>query len=337
MTAFKRRPPAFAVRVTYCFILDFVLAPIVRRLDRSERILKVLGAETRRRVRASITRNPFRGFSPGEQDIFVMTYPKSGTNWMLQIVYQLIHHGKGEFDHIHSVVPWPDAVLASRTWRNYAIPLRLATAWREAPEPRRLIKTHLNWDLVPYSKEARYIAVIRDPKDVFVSMYFFARQNLLGRAMPSVGTFYRAFLEGKSLTGSWAVNAAGYWKQRHRPNVLIVSFASMNRDLEATVRRIAEFLEIRVSDAVIREVCRKSSFDYMKSIDERFAPYRGAPWRGQTFMLRNGKQGGSSVLLTPERQREMDAAFLAELRGLGSDLPYNEICGDAAHARRTDT
>jgi hypothetical protein len=72
----------------------------------------------------------------------------------LQIVYQLIHPGKGEFDHIHSDVPWPDAVLVSRTWQNYAIPLKLAASWRTTPQAGRLIKTHLNWNPVPYSKEA---------------------------------------------------------------------------------------------------------------------------------------------------------------------------------------
>jgi hypothetical protein len=142
-----------------------------------------------------------------------------------------------------------------------------------------------------------------------------------------VDAFRRAFLEGKIFTGSWTVNAAGYWAQRHRANVLVVSFASMKRDLEATVRRVAEFLEIRVSDEVIREVCRKSSFDYMKSIDERFAPYRGAPWRSKTFMMRSGEQGTSSALLSPQQQHEMDAVFIAELQKLGSDLPYDEICG----------
>jgi Sulfotransferase domain len=163
--------------------------------------------------------------------------------------------------------------------------------------------------------------------DVFVSFYFFARNNLLGRAMPSVNAVYRSFLKGESLLGSWAVNAAGYWAQRHRPNVLVVSFASMKQDLEASVRRVAEFLEIRVSDEAIREVCRLSSFDYMKSIDERFAPFQGAPWRAKTFMMRSGEQGASSVLLTPEQQREMDAVFTAELQKLGSGLPYDEICG----------
>jgi hypothetical protein len=326
MTKFKSRPAAFPVRVAYCFLLDYLIAPVVRKLERSDRILQLLGAETRRRGTRAITRNPFGAYTPGEQDVFVMTYARSGTNWMLQVVYQLIHHGKGEFDHIHSVVPWPDAVVNTRTMQNYAIPLELADAWRTAPERRRLIKTHLNWELLPWSEEARYIAVIRDPKDVFVS-YFFIRENLLGRATPSVDAFYRAFLEGKNLTGgSWAVNAAGYWAQRHRPNVLVVSFASMKRDLDATVKRVAEFLDIRVSAEIIQEVCRRSSFDYMKSIDERFAPYKGAPWRSKTYMLREGRQGGSSALLTPAQQFEMDNVFIAELQRLNSDLPYDEIC-----------
>ncbi len=37
-----------------------------------------------------------------------MTYAKSGTNWMMQIAHQLIYHGKGEYNHLHDVVPWPD-------------------------------------------------------------------------------------------------------------------------------------------------------------------------------------------------------------------------------------
>ena len=65
----------------------------------------------------------------------------------------------------------------------------------------------------------------------------------------------------------------------------------------------------------------------MKSIDERFAPFHGAPWRSKTFMMRSGEQGASSALLTPQQQLEMDTVFIAELQKLGSDLHYDEICG----------
>jgi hypothetical protein len=50
------------------------------------------------------------------------------------------------------------------------------------------------------------------------------------------------------------------------------------------------------------------------------------PWRAPSAMIRKGRQGGSGELLTPERQREVDVCCMAELKRLGSDLPYEEFC-----------
>jgi hypothetical protein len=43
-------------------------------------------------------------------------------------------------------------------------------------------------------------------------------------------------------------------------------------------------------------------------------------------MIRRGAQGGSSELLSPDRQREADVYFMNELKRLGSDFPYEEFC-----------
>jgi len=205
--------------------------------------------------------------------------------------------------------------------------LKEASGWKGSPEQKRVIKTHFNWERLPYSEEARYIAVIRDPKDVFVSSYFFVRDGLMGPAMPSVDTWFNLYLSDKFvLGGSWAVNTAGYWAQRHRPNVMVVSFKSMKRDLRRTVIDVAAFLDIQVSDAVIEEVCRQSTFEYMKRIDEKFRIGKVIPWRPEGAMIRKGAQGGSSELLSPERQRKVDEYFMAELKRLGSDFPYREFC-----------
>lgn len=327
MANFTRKPPSLVVRLSSCLLLDFVAPPVVRTLERVGWLDPLLWKWSERRERNIVRRNPFGGYVPGKQDIFVMTYAKSGTNWVMQIVWQLIHHCQIDFDHIHSVVPWPDVKL-NATMHNYAVHLEKATEWQASAERRRIIKTHLNWDRLPYSTDASYIAVIRDPKDVFVSSYFFIRDYFFGGAMPSVETMHRAFVLGKSLAGgSWADNAAGYWAQRSRPNVLILFFASMKRDPEGTVRRIAAFLNIDVPDEIIQEVCLRSSFDYMKAIDRRFAPYRGAPWRKRGRMMRKGEQGGSSELLSAEQQMQIDASCRAQLGRLASDLPYDQICG----------
>jgi hypothetical protein len=323
---FVRKSPPLPAQIVGGILMHGVFAPVMwgaQKLGFAEKMLSNFNA---RREQECVKKNPFRGYVPGPQDVFVMTYAKSGTNWMMQIAHQLIHHGEGEFDHIHDLVPWPDAPLINPMMRDYAIPLDRATSWQTAPERKRVIKTHFNWDLLPYSEEARYIAVIRDPKDVFVSAYFFIRDSGMGPAMPSVDTMYRLFIADKFLLGgSWAVNAAAYWAQRHRPNVLPVSFKAMKRDLKGTIGQVAAFLDIHVPEKVIRTVCEKSSFDYMKRIDHKFAVGKTVPWRASGAMMRKGRQGDSGELLTPERQREIDAHCIAELKRLGSDLPYEEF------------
>ena len=300
--------------------------PLIRTteaLGKGPQFLTRFATSNNRRVQE---RNPFRGYVPGPQDVFVMTMPKSGTNWMMQIAHQLIWHGKGDYNHIHDVVPWPDIAAMPGFMAKYAIPLDQATAWQSAPERKRVIKTHYHWEWLPDSAEARYIGIIRDPKDVFVSSYFFVRDSVYGPAMYSVDTWYRCFVSGVNFAGlSWPEVTASYWRQRHRPNVLLLSFKGMKRDLGGTVRRVAEFLEIGVTEAVIRDVVRQSTFEYMKSIDHKFNMGRVIAWRKPGAMVRKGSQGGSSELLTPERQREIDVYCQAELKQLGCDLPYEEF------------
>jgi hypothetical protein len=64
----------------------------------------------------------------------------------------------------------------------------------------------------------------------------------------------------------------------------------------------------------------------MKRVDDKFRPWKMVPWSDPVPMIRSGKRAGSSELLTPQRQREMDAHFMAELKRLGSDFPYEEFC-----------
>jgi hypothetical protein len=51
------------------------------------------------------------------------------------------------------------------------------------------------------------------------------------------------------------------------------------------------------------------------------------PWANTAApMMRKGEKGASGDLLTPDQQRRLDEHFMAELRRLGSDFPYQEFC-----------
>jgi hypothetical protein len=322
-----RRTPPLPVQVILGLVVDYAIRPLIKYNERRGKAVRLMSQVARRNHEQMRKNNPLAAYVPGPQDVFVMTYAKSGTNWMMQIAHQLIHHGKGEYGHLHDVVPWPDTLAMPAPLRKYAIRLDDATHWQHAPEPFRVIKTHFSWDMLPHSDQAKYIAVIRDPKDVFVSNYCFVRDSVYGRAMPSVETWFQLFLSDDfPLGGSWAANTAGYWAERKRPNVLIASFKEMKRDLLGTVQKVARFLNVEVGDAIIDEVCRRSSFEYMKAADSKFAMGRLVAWREPGAMIRRGSQGGSSELLTPAQQRQIDEYFMAELARLGSDFPYAEFC-----------
>ena len=263
-----------------------IAAPLVwtlEKLGRSERFFAALRKGQLRRLAASKIPSPamFRS----SHDVFIATFAKSGTNWVMQIVHQLLFHGQGEFDHIHDVVPWPDMNSAG-PMRRYAIPLDDPSVWMASPEHRRVIKTHFDWDLIPYSEDARYIAVIRDPKDVFVSSYFFFVKSGILRAFDA---FERPLVPAVPLgpASRWA--APG---QRTPPATgpsaivltsLVLSFKQMKRDLRGTVLQVAEFLNLHLPDTVLDEVFRKSSFEYMKQINQKFAA------------LENGALGSSGL------------------------------------------
>ena len=64
----------------------------------------------------------------------------------------------------------------------------------------------------------------------------------------------------------------------------------------------------------------------MKRIDEKFRVWNMIPWKPEMPMIRQGKQGGSSELLTRDQQRQIDAYCMGGLKRLGSDFPYEQFC-----------
>ena len=279
-----------------------------------------------RRMRETfIGGHDFGDYRPTGRDMVVCAYPKARQNWTMQIAVQIATRGTGEFRHIHEVVPWPDWAKP-----DMVVPLCDARAWSAAPTGLRVIKTRLEWDRLPYSLEARYICVLRDPKDAFVSSYFFIRDVIFGPLMPSVPVWLRMFCEGTT-PFSWSAHVDGAWKNRHLSNVLVLTYEDMKKDLAAAVRTIAAFMGVALTQDEFARVCEKSSFAAMKSMNHKFTPPALSPWAASTrWMMRRGESGGSSELLSVEQQHVIDDHCRADLRRRGSDFPYDEVLGAAS-------
>jgi hypothetical protein len=293
---------------------------------------KVLGKRWPRVASRFMTRHLSafpRSYRPTRHDVFVCSYFKSGTNWTMQMAVQVAHRGRAEFEHIHDLVAWPDMTPRA----GFAVPLDDEGPQRAAPTGLRVIKTHLRLDPVPYSPEARYICVVRDPKDVFVSSYHFTRAMVMGPLMPSVEGWLDAYLSKDTALGSWAEHVACYWSMRDRPNVLFMTYESMRADLPGAVGKIAALLGVDLTAEERAAVIERSSFAHMKSIAAKFdAP--GAPWASSAgAMMRKGQSGVSGEMLSAEQQQRIDDYWQTELAALGCDFPYEEAFGRTSERR----
>jgi hypothetical protein len=263
----------------------------------------------------------FGDYRPRTGDVFACAWFKSGTTWLLQIATQIAFRGDADFDDLHRVVPWPDC---PPMLTRHIVPLGDESPRTRSPTGLRVIKTHLGFESVPYSTDARYIALVRDPKDACVSAYRFLGSMLLGPLAPKVKTWVDCFLDEDFNVVSWAAHLNSYWQQRARANLLFLTYEEMKRDSPSAVRRIAEFMGVNLSPSELAEVVRRASFGYMKEHEQRFNPGHVVPW-GQAggYMVRRGERGASSELLSEELKRRIDDVCRARLAELGCDFPYD--------------
>jgi aryl sulfotransferase len=263
--------------------------------------------------------NRFR-FRPN--DVVISTYAKCGTTWTQQIVGQLIFAGDPGI-RVSELSPWLDMRLPTEA-EKFAL--------LEAQKHRRFIKTHLPLDAFVFRPEIKHIYVARDGRDIawsmhnhatnFVPQFYDVINSVPGRVgpplmhpEPDVTEFFRRWLaeDGHPFWSFWD-NVRTWWQARHEPNVLMLHFADMKRDLPGAVSRIADFLGIELDSAVFDRVVRHSSFEWMKANADKVAPLGGEVFQGGgTTFINKGSNGRWRDVLSEHDIASYEARALAEL------------------------
>jgi aryl sulfotransferase len=223
----------------------------------------------------------WQSFVPRDGDIVVSTSYKSGTTWMQNIVVQLIFWGQENVPLAWEVSPWLDARLSR--------PIAEVMADLAAQTHRRVLKTHLALDGIPYFPQVKYIVVARDARDVFMSWWnhysnyvdtVYERMNetpgRVGPPMPrcpdDIHEQWREWItrgwfewesEGYPHSGNMH-HTQTWWNFRHLDNILFVHFNDLLADLAGEIERVAAFLDIAVTADQLTTIAEAVSFATLK-------------------------------------------------------------------------
>jgi len=156
----------------------------------SQKLIDVLGSK----IPAHYTPDPqllcdfITNFQTRPDDVFVVSYPKSGTTWVQEIVWQIFHEGQVTSTYLRERVPFLERA-------HY--PCAEHPDINTLPSPR-ILKAHLPFNTIPKSanevNKCKYIYVARNPKDVAVSYYKFVTS--LERFKGPWEFYVKIFLEG---------------------------------------------------------------------------------------------------------------------------------------------
>ncbi|NOX69091.1 MAG: sulfotransferase domain-containing protein [Gammaproteobacteria bacterium] len=259
-----------------------------------------------------------------DDDIVVATYGKSGTTWLQQIIAQLLFDGEEDLETAE-MSPWMDLRIPPKE-------IKLATV--AAQTHRRFLKTHLPVDALVFSDKAKYIYIGRDGRDVLWSLYnhhvnandaWYAALNdtpglvgpPIGKPPASIERYFRDWMDqdGHPWWPFWE-NVLSWWAVRDLPNVYMLHFADLKKDLPGEIRRLAHYLNIPIKDEKWDDILLHCSFDYMKANATKSVPLGGAFWEGgaKTF-IHKGQNGRWRDVLGQEDIAQYEARAVQELGG----------------------
>ena len=202
------------------------------------------------------------------KDVFICSYPKSGSTWIQVIVWSIIHQGENfDLKNIRDSIPMLE-------YDGHEATEEIAA--RENP---LIIKTHLPYEIVPKHPDAKYIFIVRNPKDVAVSYYYHFKGVLkLYDCMEfTLNNFFGRFAEGRLAFGSFFDYVVPWYENRHQPNFLFLVYEDLKKDPRSNVLKISKFLNkdyqkrLENNNKILEEILQRISFDWMKSAPTKWA------------------------------------------------------------------
>ncbi|KAK2508003.1 hypothetical protein MC885_009938 [Smutsia gigantea] len=256
-------------------------------------------------------------FEIRDDDVFIITYPKSGTIWaqqLLSLIYFEEHRKRTANVDTVDRVPFLEYNIRQ-------------VHFNKRPSPH-LFCSHIPFYLAPrglQKKKAKIIYLYRNPKDVLCSYFHFSNMLRNFKSTANIEEFMELFLEGKVAGSLWFDHIKGWYEHKSHFNIQFIMYEDMKKDLRSSTLRVCKFLGKELSEEELDAVMRQATFENMKS--DPLANYTNVLKTSAEyltdygFFLRKGTIGDWKNHMTVAQNERFDKIFQREMK----DFPLKFI------------
>ncbi|GFX40249.1 sulfotransferase 1E1 [Trichonephila clavipes] len=309
-----------------------------------------------------------KNFTFKDEDILVVSFPKTGTTWLQEIIYSILN-GVDEtssqsledrFPYLEFIYPGLKSI--------------------QKMEGQRLIKTHLPYSLLPediHKKNVKFqlsdleckisfekrltttgmaavsaevlpfggkfflnpifacyliFYIMRNPKDVVVSYYHFVRMMTVSDYSGNFENFFQEFLSDKVPYGPIWKHYQEMWDHLNEANIFILFYEDLHKDIQGTIKKIATFLDRDVSDEEINDIVDHCSFHNMAqnpNVNYQHWDDLGIRKIHEAKFMRKGEIGDWKNYFTSEMCQSMDLWIEDNLKEISPFFNYDNFKSNA--------
>ncbi|RNA01338.1 estrogen sulfotransferase-like [Brachionus plicatilis] len=196
----------------------------------------------------------FKQFEVRPDDVWIVSFPKSGTTWVQELVYLI----ENECDFKKAT---QDSIENRSPFFDYPSP---GLKHIQNIKSKRIIKTHLPRSFLPddIEKKAKVIYIVRNPKDVTVSYFHFTNLSTQAQFTGNFYDFTKLFIEGKVPYGPWWSHVDDYLTKE---DVHLIYYEDLHTRPFEVIKELSKYLGKDLSDDQIKSIIDWCSFDKMKN------------------------------------------------------------------------
>jgi hypothetical protein len=252
-------------------------------------------------------------------DIFLVSYPRSGNTWARFLIGNLVHQDEPvTFTNVESRIP-----------EIYLFPDRVLRGLRRP----RMLKSHECFD----PRYQRIIYIVRDPRDVAVSYYHYAIKRSWIDPGCAIDEFVPRFVAAEfDIRAMWAASWSDHvmsWVSMRNGNdgFLLLHYEDMIQKTEQELSRVAHFLNITPTPERLDRAVQLSSADSMRTLEKKGSQ----EWqltkttRQDKPFVRTAAAGDWHKSLSPAAVAEIERVWGPAMQALGyrlsKDIPKTAV------------